>query len=175
MENKDLDELLEKIFANINSWLNFAEAKNGANIALVIACIVAILGIDEISFIQYVICVLFACSGICSLYSFIPREGVKFEKLIAKLIGTKKNPNNANDNLVFYGDIWKYTGVEYLKQLNQVYFNKTQNNYSKYQEDIASEIVYNAGVTSLKYKLFKCATYADIIAFIIWIVCFICA
>ena len=37
MDRKDLDELLEKNFSNVNSWLNFAEAKNAANIAFVIA------------------------------------------------------------------------------------------------------------------------------------------
>lgn len=42
MDRKDLDELLEKNFSNVNSWLNFAEAKNAANIAFVIACIAAI-------------------------------------------------------------------------------------------------------------------------------------
>ena len=30
MDRKDLDELLEKNFSNVNSWLNFAEAKNAA-------------------------------------------------------------------------------------------------------------------------------------------------
>ena len=31
-DNKVLDELLEKNFTNVNIWLNFAEAKNAANI-----------------------------------------------------------------------------------------------------------------------------------------------
>ena len=31
-DNKVLDEMLEKNFTNVNTWLNFAEAKNAANI-----------------------------------------------------------------------------------------------------------------------------------------------
>lgn len=35
MDGKELDDLLEKTFSNVNSWLNFAEAKNAANIETV--------------------------------------------------------------------------------------------------------------------------------------------
>ncbi len=62
MENKELDELLDKVFSNVNSWLNFAEAKNAANIALVVACIAAIFSLDSMNVLLYVICILFTFS-----------------------------------------------------------------------------------------------------------------
>lgn len=49
MENKELDELLEKIFSNVNSWLNFAEAKNAANVGFVVACLAAIFSLEDMN------------------------------------------------------------------------------------------------------------------------------
>lgn len=49
MDNKELDELLEKIFSNVNSWLNFAEAKNAANVGFVVACLAAIFSLEDVN------------------------------------------------------------------------------------------------------------------------------
>ena len=54
MDNKGLDELLEKNFSNVNSWLNFAEAKNAANIAFVVACIAAIFSLEDMNVLLYI-------------------------------------------------------------------------------------------------------------------------
>ena len=56
MENKELDELLEKIFSNVNSWLNFAEAKNAANVGFVVACLAAIFSLEDMNALLYTIC-----------------------------------------------------------------------------------------------------------------------
>lgn len=77
MDQNDLNELLEKNFANVNSWLNFAEAKNAANLALVIACIAAILSLDKRNVLLNLICILFCISAICSILSFFPKLGKK--------------------------------------------------------------------------------------------------
>ena len=75
MNNKELDELLEKNFSNVNSWLNFAEAKNAANIAFVVACIAAIFSLEDKNVLLYIICIILIISGICSLVFFLPRLG----------------------------------------------------------------------------------------------------
>ena len=81
MDGKELDDLLEKTFSNVNSWLNFAEAKNVANIAFVIACIAAIFSLENRNFLLYTLCFILIISGICSFLSFIPKLG---DKMIGK-------------------------------------------------------------------------------------------
>lgn len=169
MDQNDLNELLEKNFANVNSWLNFAEAKNAANLALVIACIAAILSLDKRNVLLNLICILFCISAICSILSFFPKLGKKLQCLF------ERQAIQENDNLIFFEDIKKYTGYEYVKKINKRYFNTRSESVGKYQLDIADEIVYNSGVTSYKYKMFRNAVYIDVLAFIMFVMSFIIA
>ena len=162
MDEKALDELLEKNFSNVNSWLNFAEAKNAANIAFVVASIAAIFSLEGMNILLYVICVFLIISGIGSLISFLPRVG---NKMARTTLFFEKSKKTNGDNLVFFENIKEYSGDEYLKQICKMYFG--ENNYSptKYQSDLSDEIVYNANVASNKYKIFRLAVLLDIVAF----------
>jgi hypothetical protein len=176
--NKELDEFLDKVFSNVNSWLNFAETKNAANIALVVASIAAIFSLDSMNVLLYIICILFTLSGTCSLISFLPRLGKnignKFFRLAEEI--TKKNVmKDEKDNLLFFEDIKKYSGDEYLKQVSKLYFETDKEDFNRYQSDLANEIVYNSDIASCKYKFFKVAAYLDVLAFIVLVVCFIIA
>lgn len=175
MEDKELEELLDKVFSNVNSWLNFAEAKNAANIALVVACIAAIFSLNNMNVLLYSMCILFAFSGICSMISFLPRLGDKVVKKFPRLAAKakeKKVKNDENDNLLFFEEIKKYSGNEYAKQVSKRYLQKNKKNFSRYQLDLANEIVYNADIVSRKYKLFRVAAYLDVVAFMLLICCF---
>ena len=90
MNDNSIVEMLETIFSNVNSWLNFAEAKNAANIAFVIACIAAIFSLQNMNIILYIVCIFLIASGIGSLISFLPRLGNKVNKNCFTLF--KKNP-----------------------------------------------------------------------------------
>lgn len=166
MNNKELDELLEKNFSNINSWLNFAEAKNAANIALVIACIAAIFSLENRNILLYIICILLIGSGICSLISFLPRLGNKVLRRGLFIFKRKKKSTN-NTNLIFFENIKDYSGDIYIEQVCKMYFNENKHSATKYQLDLSDEIVYNADIVSRKYKFFKMAVYLDIIGFIL--------
>lgn len=166
MDNKRLDELLEKNFSNVNSWLNFAEAKNAANIAFVVACIAAIFSLEDMNTLLYTICIFLIISGMCSLISFLPRLGNKVIRKIPSFFKIKKRKANG-DNLIFFENIKGYSGETYIKQVCKIYFNEDKYNPTKYQLDLSDEIVYNSNIVSCKYKLFKMAVYADIVAFFI--------
>lgn len=165
MEDKELNELLDKVFSNVNSWLNFAEAKNAANIALVVACIAAIFSLNSMNTLLYIVCILLSFSGICSIISFFPKLG---DKIVKKTI-------DENDNLLFFEAIKKYSGHGYLKQISKLYLNINKKDFSKYQLDLANEIVYNSNIASHKYILFKGAAYLDVVVFMLFVVCFIVA
>lgn len=168
MESKELDEYLEKTFANVNSWVNFAEAKNAANIALVVAAIAGIFSFGNMNIVLYIICILFVFSGMASLIAFIPRLGQIIQKkgLFEKLKRKKKLKKNKEDNLLFFEVIKEFSGKEYIEQIKKVYFKNAGIKVSRYQEDLAKEIVYNSDVASRKYKCFRVAAWFDLIAFI---------
>lgn len=166
MENKELDELLEKNFSNVNSWLNFAEAKNAANIAFVVACIAAIFSLDDMNVLLYILCLFLIISGMCSLVSFLPRLGNKVASKIPSNFKNRKRKAK-EDNLIFFENIKEYSGDTYLKQVCKLYFDENKYNPTKYQLDLSDEIVYNSDIVSRKYKLFKVAVYLDIVAFLL--------
>lgn len=165
MENKELDELLEKNFSNVNTWLNFAEAKNAANIAFVVACIAAIFSLDDMNGLLYILCLFLIISGMCSLVSFLPRLGNKVASKIPSNLKNRKRKAK-EDNLIFFENIKKYSGDTYLKQVCKLYFDENKYNPTKYQLDLSDEIVYNSDIISRKYKFFKVAVYLDIVAFL---------
>ena len=99
-DNKVLDELLEKNFTNVNIWLNFAEAKNAANIAFVVACMAVIFNFKSITAPLYAVCFLLLLSGIFSLLSFMPKLGKTFEKHNCATV--KKKEKNKEPNLIFF-------------------------------------------------------------------------
>ena len=66
--------------------------------------------------------------------------------------------------MIFFENIKKYSGSAYIKQVCKMYFNENEYNPTKYQLDLAEEIVNNSNITSIKYWFFKKAVYLDIIA-----------
>lgn len=172
MDGKELDDLLEKTFSNVNSWLNFAEAKNVANIAFVIACIAAIFSLENRNFLLYTLCFILIISGICSFLSFIPKLG---DKMIGKHGPILATGGINDDNLLFFERIKEYSGATYIKQICEMYFNDNNYKPTKYQLDLSNEIVYNSNNASRKYKVFKIAVYLDIIAFLLLVVFIILA
>lgn len=156
MRNKERSELLKEVFSNVNSWLNFAEAKHAANIAFVVACLAMIISTDTMDILTCSICILFICSGGCSLLSFRPK--------VAK-----------SNNLLYFEKIKNYSKQEYLNQLKQNYFQNNSDIGDNYLSDLAEEIVVNAEITSQKYKYFRIAIRFDLFAFALLIIYLIVA
>lgn len=130
MDNKELDELLEKIFSNVNSWLNFAEAKNAANVGFVVACLAAIFSLEDVNALLlnallYTICIFLVISGMFSLISFLPKLGNKVIRKIPLFSKDKKRITD-EDNLIFFENIKEYSGEVYIKQVCKMYFNKDE-------------------------------------------------
>ena len=166
MERKELDDLLEKNFLNVNSWLNFAEAKNAANIAFVVACIAAIFSIQNMNFLLYIVCNILILSGLISMMSFFPRLGNVVDGFSDGFLKKRKKKEN-RENLFFFENIKKYAGDRYIKQVSKMYFDENDYIPTKYQIDLSDELVFNSNVASRKYRLFKITVCLDIIAFLL--------
>ncbi|MGI6684445.1 MAG: Pycsar system effector family protein [Bacillota bacterium] len=166
-----MEEKLKEIFGYVNSWLNHAEAKNGAIIVLNGACVIGLLtlllgtdyNIHYLIRIYFIVALglLLISTGI-SLYSFFPMTG-KFET-----DGEKNDHQNAI--LMFYGDIAKCRNSrKYVLSIYKEYFNdtsKTEEDITKSEEDYAKEIIYNSIITVRKYTCFKISLMLTISAFV---------
>lgn len=166
--NNELLEYLEKQLEKTNYWLSFAEAKNGALIALNIALIVALSSIFDKSPICCTICIIiFILSSLFCLYAFFPNEKSKAENKEAKVKEEKLN-------LLFYGDISKITTVEKFIELVRKRYNFNVKS-GVLEFDIANEIIQNSRITNKKYKLFAYAVKIDVLALIVTCIFFITA
>ena len=156
MNDNSIVEMLETIFSNVNSWLNFAEAKNAALMAFNIAMLAVTWGSTENAgknILFYGVNLAIVISTIIALKSFKPDKG-KCKK--------------ENDNLLFYEDIAKYSKESYLIALYKKYQDtvKTEDELLKREIDYADEITYNAKIIVQKYKCFKNAWYVDFIGLV---------
>ena len=147
MNDNSIVEMLETIFSNVNSWLNFAEAKNAALMAFNIAMLAVTWGSTENAgknILFYGVNLAIVISTIIALKSFKP------------------------DNLLFYEDIAKYSKESYLIALYKKYQDtvKTEDELLKREIDYADEITYNAKIIVQKYKCFKNAWYVDFIGLV---------
>ena len=162
MNDNSIVEMLETIFSNVNSWLNFAEAKNAALMAFNIVMLAVTWGSTENAgknILFYGVNLAIVISTIIALKSFKPDKGKCKEET-----GVIKE----NDNLLFYEDIAKYSKESYLIALYKKYQDtvKTEDELLKREIDYADEITYNAKIIVQKYKCFKNAWYVDFIGLV---------
>lgn len=157
----------EKQLERTNYWLSFAEAKNGAIIAINVALMAVLISIFDMAPIFCIIaisCFLVSCS--VSLFSFIPN--------------TKSRPDanatlNDNElNLLFFGDIALIGTTERYIQLNiNRYFSGCEISVNSLIYDLASEVLINSQIASKKYGDFKWAVKIDFLAVFLTII-FLC-
>lgn len=160
-----METKLKDIFSNINDLLKFAETKTATLLA---GNGVIIFGLFRIFkdtstihniFISTVI-MLLSLSIFINLLSLIP-------SLKMPLILYKKSKSK-NDNLLFFGDIVKYSENEYLEKLKNG--NKTFSDFEKYY---AGQIIINSVIALKKFRLFLISIYLTSIAVFILLIALI--
>lgn len=156
MENqKEIEDKLWKIFANVNDWLKVAEAKNAMLIGFNGACIFGFSKIEdnyfnEMGWYFLMVYLLFGASLTISLLSFVPR----LSSLPISFHLRKKS-----ENIFFF---------EYLKTLNSkslldLHFKKNgDKGFPDSIMDLADQIINNSKITSLKYSYFTIAIWTTI-------------
>src|SRR4051794_19681545 len=109
-----METYLQYILAQINDWLKFAEAKNGALVAAAIAIIIGLLQANvspgscpaNLDFLPlckwYYVTTLplwIAAGGVVALSSFLPQTAIPY---------VFSKPIQKSDNLLFFGEIANY-------------------------------------------------------------------
>ena len=152
------EELLWKVFDNVNRWLDFAEKKNG-----VILFGWGLIGVlfseklrDRLGFTCLVQClssaavIIFFVAWLYALFSFLPRT--KIDYALVLLGNESKKPNPPGDNLLFFGDIAKYDRDSYLAALQDEYGTKSRSDRTA--GDLCSQAIQNANIALRKYRCF---------------------
>lgn len=171
-QNKELVDFFDKQLDRTNYWLSFAEAKNGALLAINVAIMAVLASVfDNAPVICTIalICFIISC-GAC-LLSFFPN--VKSRPTNQNY----KKKEDINPNLLFFGDIAKMLSTEkYIELSLSMYFaGKETVQYDKETYDLASEVLMNSRIAVQKYNVFKCAAKIDFVALIVMVLFFVVA
>ena len=143
---------LKYIFANINDWLKFAEAKHGGLIVLNAGLVVGILSsYSNIQNFIYKPTILIGiiCFGISVFLSIISQFPVTQNIFYNKKV-------IPNPNLYFFGHLSHFDNQTFIEELKKVDDNFAP---SKLDNDLINQILVNARITQAKYGFFKFSSY----------------
>lgn len=156
--NTSVNEFLEKQFDRVNTWLSFAEAKNGVLIAFNIAVVTAIVDLlNEVTVISAVCIISLILSTSIALISFFPDT-----KTTTKDVPALADAETDSLNLIFYGDISKLNYEQYRELVCKRYLSISS--LDNYQDDLCKEIHYNSKIAMRKYCFFKCALKLEVVS-----------
>lgn len=156
--NKTRIDLLESTLKQAVDWLKFAEAKNGALVAVGCATIFGVLRLYSSFSIESDLITLYvasfilfvATSIIISLTSFIPRIKPPF--------WIKMPDKDEGDNPLFFGHACKYSKRTYLALFNR-YSELNSNQESQLELIFCDQIVNNSKISFIKYRVFSSAVF----------------
>ena len=151
----DQVDLLDKTLSKSNDWLKFAEAKNGALIAIVSTVIFAVfkaaLDLEVTHFYLQIYLGMFflfcALALIIALLSFIPG--------INPSVWTKTGEATDADNPFFFGHACRQDNVGYLKLLDP----DRQASPSATELYLADQIISVSRVAHVKFSMFSTAAW----------------
>jgi len=163
MEKSKHEDILFKIFANVNDWLKFAEAKNAMILAFNAASIYGITKTMDLDCIKeskplmgylFVVIIILVFSCICSLVSFAPRVKI--------LNGGLFGPSDFS-NVLFFEYLKTKSNIEIIKEVTGIVDEST---FSKIDKDIAEQIKQNSIIASRKYSYFTISVWLTISAYV---------
>lgn len=163
MAQLTLEEQLHKIFANVNDWLKFSEAKNAMLIAFNAASSFGLLKMYDFDFVKnscflqgYLIVVifLFIFSTALSLISFAPRVKMIKEGLFA---------DGTDSNVLFFEYLKNREHIQILEEVSGLL---GEDKFSKLEKDLAEQIKQNSIIASRKLSYFTIAVWITIAAYL---------
>lgn len=174
--NLQIVDELKNIFENVNGWLKFAEAKNGALVAIngvfIFKCTDFLINLNDKKvvgnkFFLLATMTFFLIALILVLVSFLPNVSKISDKEENEDKCTKCKDRKCDNILNFYGDISKYNNPKlYLNDLYLYYYDSTKEELNKKELDYAKEIIINSQITLRKFKMFKYSIRMDIIGLV---------
>lgn len=160
----DESTCLEFIFSNVNHWLEHAERKNTFIFsAFSLISLSSIVGTIQtytsfwVKIGSIVTIAIYLFSLLFTLFLLFPIT--RFSKSI--LENGEDRKLKLDDNLLFYGDIVKYSADEYRQKISEKYSLNFEKGVHK---DLIKQIIVNSHITNNKYKCFKISSILLFIA-----------
>ncbi len=163
------------ILTLVNDWLQFAEAKNGGIIALVGVATAGILAYtasedDVAGLLRFgLIAAMFflVASLVVALLAFLPRTNP------AELPPKDGEMPSDGDNLYFFGDLRKYRPEQLAAAVATLYEGIQHYDPARHRShtDLASQIIYNSRITTIKNDRFRLAVFLTLVAVGVAIAC----
>lgn len=141
MKQKKID-FYEKNLDRVNYWLQFAEAKNAAIIAFVVAALAVFFSLNNIIIVA-IVTPLYIIGLILSVMSLKPKGNMDANEKIGEY--------KSCDNSLYWKDIAKYSKIDYVKKINKEFFINNQEE-SDVELMFAEEIITNARIAQFKYE-----------------------
>lgn len=143
---------LKYIFANVNDWLKFSEAKHGGLIVLNAGLVFGIL--SSYSNIQnFIVKPIILIGIICFCISV-------FLSIISQFPVTRNIFYNQktiqNPNLYFFGHLSHFDNQTFIDEFKKVDTSFTP---SKFDTDLINQILVNARIAQTKFDFFKFASF----------------
>jgi len=161
----DENMCLEFIFSNVNHWLDHAERKNTFIFsAFSLISLSSIVGSIQtytsfwIKIGSVITIVIYLIPLFFTLRLVFPMT--RFSKLVLEKSKDKKLKKD--DNLLFFGDIIKYSADEYRQTISKKYSLKLKKR--GIHNDLIKQIIVNSHITNNKYKCFKISSILLFIA-----------
>jgi hypothetical protein len=149
---------LKYIFANINEWLKFAEAKHAGLIVLNAGFVVGILSsyanIQDFIYKPTII-IGIICFGISVFLSIISQFPVT-----QNIFYNKKEIQSPN--LYFFGHLSHFDNQTFIEEYKKV---DTKFSPTKFDTDLINQILVNARIAKAKFVFFKFACYVTAFGF----------
>jgi hypothetical protein len=164
-----MESKLKEIYALVNDWLKFAEAKNGVLIGFIGGAIFGVISnlnnlpVQLQTYLLYFFIPSSLLSLVVSMISFLPILGKPNFK-------SKKIPPNIN--LLYFGHL-RLLDKEYL--VSKIYESSklsVPETISKFELDIAQQIIINSNIARYKYLAFRYATCIILFGLLISLVLF---
>lgn len=154
-----MESKLEYIFANVNDWLKYAEAKNVGLVALNGAILVGLLqSVSTIRELELALQLYFLLIAFCSLVSCSIGLMSLFARLQAPwwLSWVMKHKKEPSDNPVFFMDSSKYSGNQLFETVKTKYPSQVVNEAS-YCLNLCEQISANSKIATIKFHQFNLA------------------
>jgi hypothetical protein len=156
---RDIERQLSELLGRVIDWLKFAEAKNTGSVGLsstglgvIVTFLVAGPPIPTVAGVGLAIGALaLMLSLLLTVASFLPSTDLE-----KHLVGERQRPTS-RDNLLYYGHLARYEPRALVEAMAEQYFGQERDAYtpSKFDVDLAAQIVTNARITVRKLALYK--------------------
>ena len=159
-----MEDRLRYILSVVNEWLKFAEAKNGALLAVDVAIVFGILQLISNTSSKgwtYLAIFLIGLSAISALLSFIPQLKVTSS--------AKQKTRDKETSLIFYGHIAKYDPENYVRTLYSGAGIEGPS-IASIELDFAQQIITNSRIALRKNRYFSAGLWLTVLGLVSFLV-----